>query len=128
MRRFEEEGSVVDRARSGRPRLINQAQVREMVNAYEGDGFIPTRTFADRFEISTQTVRRVLHGEGIHHRKPARKPLLTQRHKDERLRFAREYLDFDWDLAVFSDEKSFRSCQTGRLHLWRNNNARYKER
>lgn len=127
MRRFEEEGSLKSRERSGRPPLISLPQRRYMVAEYETYGFIPTRRFADEFGTSARTVRRTLHAEGLHHRTPAKKPFLTQRHKEERLRFAREYLDFDWETTIFSDEKSFKSCQKGRLHLWRKNNTRWSE-
>lgn len=96
-----------------------------MVDVYETNGFAPTRHFAELYDTSMDTVRRALHAEGVHHRKPAKKPYLTERHKQERLRFARDYLDFDWNTAVFSDEKTFKSSQKGRLHLWRKNNTRW---
>lgn len=127
MKRFEEEGSLKSRERSGRPPLISQPQRRYMVAEYETNGFIPTRRFADEFGTSVRTVRRTLHAEGLHHRTPAKKPFLTQRHKEERLSFAQEYLDFDWETTIFTDEKSFKSCQKGRLHLWRKNNTRWSE-
>lgn len=98
-----------------------------MVNEYQENGFIPTRRFAERFNTSLLTVRRALHAEGVHHRRPAKKPYLTPRHKQERLRFARDYLDFNWENVIFSDEKTFLSSQKGRLHLWRRNNTRWCE-
>lgn len=127
VKRFEEEGSLQCRVRSGRPPLINPTQRRAMVEEYEINGFIPTKIFADQFDTSVRTVRRALHAEGLHHRKPAKKPFLTQKHKEERLRFAREYLDFNWDTTIFTDEKTFKSCQKGRLHLWRKDNTRWSE-
>lgn len=127
VRRFEEEGTIASRPRPGRPHIISEGQRSAMVEEYERNGFTPTRVFAERFGTSLKTVRRALHAEGVHHRKPARKPYLTDRHKQERLRFAREYLDFDWGNTVFTDEKTFRSSQKGRLHLWRKNNTRWCE-
>lgn len=72
--RFEEEGCLKSRARSGRPPLISQSKLHFMVNEYETTGFIPTRHFASDFDTSLRAVRRALHAEGIDHRKPAKKP------------------------------------------------------
>lgn len=126
--RYGEEGSVIARPRSGRPRLINEIQQREMVQAYENNGFLRTDDFAVRFDTSVKTVRRTLHRQGIHHRRPAKKPSLTDEHKRNRLTFAREYLDFNWQNTIFTDEKTFMSSQHGRLHLWRRNGTRYEEK
>ena len=79
------------------------------------------------YNTSLLTVRRALHSEGLHHRRPAKKPQLTESHKQARLRFARDYLDFDWTSVIFSDEKTFQSSQKGRLHLWRRSNTRWRE-
>lgn len=127
IRRFEEEGNITSRKRSGRPRLITITQRQLMVNEYNNNGFIPTKHFADLFSTSLLTVRRALHAEGLHHRVPAKKPYLTERHKQARLRFCLDYLDFDWNNTVFTDEKCFKSSQKGRLHLWRMNNTRWRE-
>lgn len=127
MKRFEEEGSIATRMRSGRRPLINQPQRRFMINEYEANGFMPTRRYAELFDTSLLTVRRALHAEGLHHRRPAKKPYLTQRHKDQRLQFARDYLDFNWESTIFSDEKTFKSSQKGRIHLWRRDNTRWCE-
>lgn len=126
--RHQEEGSVKTRARSGRRPLINPAQRRSIVEQYENHGFIPTRRFAEQFDTSALTIRRVLHSEGLHHRQPARKPYLSEVNKQKRLEFARQYLEFDWEKAIFTDEKSFMSSQHGRLHLWRRNKTRYEEK
>lgn len=39
MKRFEEEGIITSRARSGRPPLLGQAQRREMVEVYKSNGY-----------------------------------------------------------------------------------------
>lgn len=40
-----------------------------------------------------------------------------------------QYYDFDWEnnIVIFLDEKSFRSDNEGRKILWRNYNERYRE-
>lgn len=80
-----------------------------MVNVYQQENaFTPTRHFAEQYEVSLKTVRRALHRAGLHHRKPARKIILNDVQKAERVRFAREFRDYDFTNAIFSDEKCFR--------------------
>lgn len=75
-----------------------------------------------------QAIRTALHRAGVHHRRPAVKIILGQEQKEARVRFARDYRDFDYSRAIFSDEKSFKSSQHGRRNLWRVNNTRYEPR
>lgn len=125
VRRYQEEGSLLQRQRSGRPRLIDTPQRQAMVREYEENGFIPTNHYAGLFGTSAGTVRRALHSEGLHYRRHAVKPLLTENHRRARLEFATQYLNFDWSGVIFTDEKTFKSSQHGRLSLWRRNNTRY---
>lgn len=125
VRRFEEEGSLLHRQRAGRPRLIDTPQRQAMVVDYEENGFIPTNHYASLFDTSVDTVRRALHSEGLHYRRHAVKPSLTDNHKRARLEFALEFLDLDWSNVIFTDEKTFKSSQHGRLSLWRRNNTRW---
>lgn len=94
---------------------------------YEEHPFTRTQYFAAQYDVCLQTIRNYLHGTGLHFRHYAKKVVLTAAHKTARLNFARNYLDFDWTNTIFSDEKSFRSSQHGRLTLWRYNKTRYTE-
>jgi hypothetical protein len=99
---------------------------------YALEPFTPTRVFAEQFECTLQTLaeemRRALHRTGEHHRKPAKKIILSDANKPERARFAREYRDFDFSPAIFADDKCFKSNEVGRRHLWREDNTRYEPR
>ncbi|KAI5643339.1 transposase domain-containing protein [Phthorimaea operculella] len=125
VRRHGDEGTLNTRPKSGRPSLLNTEQRDMIVTEYEENGFKPTKHFAGLFDTSVQTIRRALHKEGLHHRRPAVKPFLTDAHKRARLEFAQNYLNFDWSTAIFSDEKTFASSQRRKLSLWRRNNTRY---
>lgn len=127
IRNHQEEGRLRDLHRTGRRPLVDAAQRAHLVQQYEENGFQPITHHARELDVSVWTVRRVLHSEGIHHRLPARKVALTDAHKRGRLQFARDYLDFNWENVIFSDEKCFRSSQQGRLQLWRRNGTRYAE-
>lgn len=81
-----------------------------------------------RLDVSNRTIRRRLHESGVHHRVPAVKGRLQERHVRERLAFARNYVTRDinsWARTIFSDEKTFSSTNHGTLHCWRPNNTRY---
>ncbi|CAG4939602.1 unnamed protein product [Colias eurytheme] len=105
-----QEGSLLDHRRSGRrPALSNNDREREE----------PTKHFAEMFDVSAQTIWNHLHYMGLHHRHYVKKIYLTDAHRLARLNFARERLEFDWSNTVFCDEKTFKSSQHGRLHLWR---------
>ncbi len=57
--------------------------------------------------ISRDTIRRTLQRNGMHGRRPRKKPLLKPRHKKARLQFARAHADKDedyWDSIIWSDE------------------------
>lgn len=92
------------------------------------NGFIKIRDLSESLQVSSSTIRRRLHSAGIHYRTPARKPVLTDRHKQQRLQFAREYLNYDFSSTIFSDEKVFVSSADGRVSLWRPNDTRYLEK
>ncbi|KAJ8727772.1 hypothetical protein PYW07_001891 [Mythimna separata] len=79
-------------------------------------------------DVSMTIVRR--HLLKIKCRKPAKKILLTALgwlDKEERMRFARKFIDFDWcnNIVIFSDEKCFKSDKDGRKILCRKNGERY---
>lgn len=126
--RWETHGNVSVARRTGRPRCTTDLQNQRIVRQFEANGFTRVRNVAIEVNVSTSTIRRRLEDAGWHHRHPARKLKLTQRHKDERLEFARQYLDFDFQNVVFSDEKTFSSSECGRLTLYRTNNTRYEQR
>ena len=81
-----------------------------------------------QLQVSADTIRRRLHGAGIHHRIPAKKETLTNAHREGWLAFARQHVDKEldfWSRVVFTDEKTFRSSDHGRKHVWRMDNTRY---
>ncbi|KAF9412565.1 hypothetical protein HW555_008655 [Spodoptera exigua] len=128
LRRFDSEGSLERMPRMPQPSILTQERVQRMVSVYEQHPFTPTRLFAEEFDCTAQTIRNGLRRAGIRNRKPAKKILLTEAHKTARVRFARDYRDFDFSRVIFTDEKSFKSSQIGRRHLWRVNNTRYEPR
>ena len=87
------------------------------------------------FKPSVRRVRQILEKHGVQYCRAARKPLLTQRHMDNRCRvvkilksidcssnrlaFAQKYLAKSFDRVVFSDEKMFRFKPGDKVGVWR---------
>lgn len=131
VRRFQETGDVKTRPVGRKPTGIYTDQSerhRDIVMVHTTSPFISTRCSAQRHGISLSTVRRHLHAANIHRYRPAKKIYLTEEHRRERVRFAQKYLNFDWEnnIVIFSDEKTFRSDSDGQQILWRKPNERYQ--
>ena len=76
------------------------------------------------------TVTRRLRESGFSCQRPAIKPALSARNKEERLQFAREYGGRDatfWMKVVFTDEKTFSTEPRRRTNVWRRRGERYRE-
>lgn len=102
-------------------------QMQQMV---EATPFISAPQIRDNLNLDccVNTIRRHLHRNDIHCRKPARKIDLTEEHARARLHFARDNLQRDWTNVIFSDEKVFCTAQDSRKHLWRIDGTRYDPR
>ncbi|XP_063632265.1 uncharacterized protein LOC134803382 [Cydia splendana] len=80
--RFQEKRSLRDQQRTGRPSLIDSSQRQLMIKEFEENGFKSTHHYARLFGTSVDTVRRVLHSEGLYYRQ-AIKPLRDGSYEDD---------------------------------------------
>ena len=130
LQREQESGNLQTLPKSGRPRLTTPGEDQRIVE-YANDKPFTNSIEAQnalQLNISAKTIRRRWHNAEIHHRTPAVKERLEERHIQGRLAFAQEYVDKDldfWGRVIFSDEKTFSSTNHGKLHCWRRNNTRY---
>ncbi|CAD6195509.1 unnamed protein product [Caenorhabditis auriculariae] len=71
--------------------------------------------------VSKNTILRTIHRSGRLVNTPMKAaPRLQQRHKNERLQFARSNMATDWNKIIFSDEKKFNlDGPDGYAHYWR---------
>ncbi|XP_063592205.1 apoptosis-inducing factor 1, mitochondrial-like [Penaeus indicus] len=95
---WEEEGTLNNRPRSGAPRKATEdqdAQIREMVEANTFTNAVEVQKLFDL--LLGVTVTKGLHADGINHRTRATKGRLTERHRQGRLQFAQQYVDYDPD-------------------------------
>lgn len=130
LKRWDEEGNLADKPKSGAPRKTTRAEDELIMQASQRNPFSNAVALQSelQLDITARTVRKRLHEAGIHHRIPAIKGFLTDTHRQNRLQFALEHeyegLDF-WSRVIWSDEKSFCSTSHGKLHCWRRDNTRY---
>ena len=103
-RRYRDTGDVKDRPRSGRPRVTDPRDDRYIRLAALRNRTITARELQGRMRgrglnMSYQTIRNRLHSQRLKARKPARKPLMTARHRQERLRWCRNHRA--WNLRQY---------------------------
>ena len=76
-----------------------------------------------------QTIRNRLHDSGLRARRPNVVPVLTQRHRQARLQWAREHRGRtlnQWSRVLFSDESRFTvDHNDGRIRVWRRRGERF---
>jgi len=108
-KKYEETGKVQNKAHSGRPRKLNERDERNIVrrlmtaecsNAVQLQKSLKT---TDNVEVGTNTVRRALRRNGLVARVKRKKPLLSKKHREKRLNFAKQYKNWtvsDWKNIV----------------------------
>jgi transposase len=105
-----------DAPRSGRPRRLTDRHERSIVRVLASgecqtavDVQSHLRAHAN-VSVSANTVRRVLRRRGFASRVKRKKPFLTEKHRRNRLAFAKKYKHWtveDWKRVVWSDEAKF---------------------
>jgi transposase len=112
VRRWEEERSLTDKERSGRPRCTSDETDRAMEAFAEEKKFVTPRDIRSEMQLScsARTVRRRLDEVDLFGRVARKADSYDQRTLTLRLSFARGFLHFteaDWDTVIFSDEVHF---------------------
>ena len=100
--RFQAYGGVQDNARSGRPRVTTAHQDRLIHRHHLRQPFTPaTETARNTIgrhgaPISGETVRRRLTEHRLFCCRPPRRPILTARHRLQRLQWAQQHHNWNW--------------------------------
>ena len=133
--RFLQNNNVVDRPRSGRPRVTSQRQNRNIVRTHMRDRFLPATTTARQTvgthnrPVSDTTVRRRLIAVHLNCRRPYIGQRITQRHRIARHNWAvlhRQWRNRQWQNIVFSDESRYCVDRAdGRMRVWRRRGERF---
>jgi transposase len=113
------EGHLVPKKASGRPKKHSDREIRFVKRtAAQNPGLsIKRLQVVSGIEACHQTMVKILKEHYLQSFKAIKKPLLTQRHVEMRLRWANEHLNFsveDWKRWSFSDESSVElDCSEG---------------
>ncbi|KAK4316785.1 hypothetical protein Pmani_012088 [Petrolisthes manimaculis] len=133
IRRYEGEGHVMTRPRSGRPKVTSQDDEDRLIAAARQSPKTTAVSWTRELQLPCHpiTTRRRLQEAGLDCQVPAVKEQLTEANKLARLTFAQQYVQHDinfWENVIFTDEKSFSSVAATGRHCWRLPNTRYKAR
>lgn len=113
LKRWQQSKDLTDAPRSGRPRATTAKQDQQVIALAEQQTFITSQGIANKLnkkgvEISQRTVRRRLNEAGAKYNQPLSKPLLTDNHREKRLKWAQDQRSTDWNQVIFSDETTIR--------------------
>ena len=105
-------GTVETPARPGRPPVLSDRARRAILKEALTNRRATLAQITNNLpiKVSTKTVRKALCEDGVNSRVARKKPNLTDRHKANRLAFAKKYQHWtveDWRKVVWTDESTF---------------------
>lgn len=112
VKKFKEIGSLKNQKRSGRPRKTSPREDRKLIKHLKKNRFVTSSKLnsewhKDGVDVSDITVRRRLAEKKYSFCKAKKKPLLTTKHKKDRLKWAKEHKSWSieqWKQVLFTDE------------------------
>lgn len=130
-------GEVIPGKSTGRPRMTTERDDRELFALVRRGRQKSATRLRDEWvgaldvPVSVRTTNRRLEKRGYTARRPAKKPLLTPRHRQERLAWAARWIDLTlnhWHHVVFADESRFLLHRSdGRIRVRRLAGERFRE-
>jgi len=107
-----DEAAVLSQPRSGRPPTVTPSVKNMMLKYCQGKRKRSTRRCAKWLRgkgitVSHESVRKHLLREGLYPYRRRRQPWLNKKQKTKRMKFARDYLDHDWENTLMTDESDF---------------------
>ncbi|GET03812.1 hypothetical protein GLOIN_2v1482460 [Rhizophagus clarus] len=117
---LEKTGKITIGHQSGRPRKLTPKKCRQIGMIVKHNHFTTASEIKAQLEeknsgleISVWSIRRELKNLGFVSVRPRKVPLLTQKAKENRLSWARDYVNYNWKKVVFSDETTIQMfCNT----------------
>ena len=115
-KRVKETGSFKDKPRTGRPPKLNERDRRQITrilrkNPVKNAEAVRKEALSSlKLKVSRNTIARVLKDAGYAARVMKKKPLLTKKHKQKRLAWAKEHETWtidEWKNVIWSDETAF---------------------
>lgn len=137
IRKFKATGVVKNLPGRSRPKKISPATSRYLRRQVDRNPRVTAKELQEDLavagtDVSVATVRRTLHEQGLHARAPRKTPLLTSRHKQNRIQFAKNHLDKPqkfWDSVLWTDETKIELFgPMDQRYVWRRNNEAFAEK
>lgn len=112
VKRYLDVGNVDDLPERGSSRVTTKNQNRAIVRLFQDNPGLSLRSAQSKLrqkgiDLSLNTIRSRLRENELSFRSTLKKPLLSQKHVQKRLNWAKENLDRDWGNVIFTDESSF---------------------
>lgn len=107
VRKYRNGESLEDAPRSGRPPILNNKKKNAVINKVNKNPWLNAKQIARNEGVSHDTINRLLNEAGLMAFKPAFKPSLSVEQKKARMRWARQFSDWDitmWRRVLFTDE------------------------
>ena len=125
--KYLETGTIEDKIKSGRPKILTEREERVMCrvskqNPFDTASEVYARAKLDK-QLSVCSVRRYLRNNSLFGRIAIKKPLLNKGHISKRLKFCKDYLKWPsekWNDVIFSDESKFERYSMRRRYVRRN--------
>ena len=119
VKKYQENKDLTEEKRSGRPRCTAEKEDERIVKIAKRNHDVTSieiqRELEKRgVEISDRTIRRRLNDAGGKFVKETQKPLLSERHRSNRLKWAKNHQNYNWDNVVFTDESTFQLYRSNR--------------
>jgi transposase len=131
-------GSLQNRPKTGRPRLFTKRFERKIIRyiltneCFTAVDIQNKLKIQEKINVSVETIRRILKANGFKSKVKSKKPFLSKKHKQKRLKFAQKYKCWtieDWKKIVWSDECKFMLYDpNGRQYCWKKSNEPIYER
>lgn len=129
MNLYRRTGQVVPGKSTGRPRKTTEREDRRLFTLVRRNRQKSARWLRGEWvrtlnvPVSTRTTNRRVLRQGYNARRPAQKPMLTRRHRHERLAWAAQWRDLTvnhWNHVIFADESRYLLHRTdGRVRVRR---------
>jgi len=111
VQRYLEVGNVNDLPERGLFRATTTKEDKAILRLFQDKlGILlccPQKLRKKGIPVSLNTIRSRLREENVSFRLTLKKPLLSEKHVERRLAWAKENLNRDWDNVIFTDESSF---------------------
>jgi len=112
VKKYRQDKDLTDEKKSGRPRCTTEMEDNRIIKMAKLNHDITSGEIQQAFEkkgveVSVWTIRRRLSETGGKFVKEISKPLLSERHRANRFKWAKDHQNFNWNNVIFTDESTF---------------------